>query len=538
MERGDGFSDWNAFDVDEYVDRCYAQRIMDVDAFIIRGVIDAFRELDLQPGELARAVDVGAGPNLFPALLLAPFLRPAEGGGRLELIDVSRPNRDYLRSVLEADSAGIWAKFEDLMVSCSGRWAGAFDRVRAVAEVRAGDVYALPPENYDAVSSFFVTESITTSADECRLAIEKLIAATRPGGLVVVGHMLGSHGWHAGTGVHFPAVPVTVALLREWYGDHLDGLQVVDPPLTPEVREDYAGTAVVVGRRRGRTALAASTFTTYEIQACLFDTTRVEHLSRAVDEVVRPGQVVVDGGSGSGVLGLLAARAGAARVYCVESNTAYARIIAEHARRNGVADRVVVLAADATRVVLPEPVDVIVCESLSGGLFFEPQEQILANLRRFLRPGGSVVPRAMVNQVELIAAQDQLYGLTFDHDTRYLPLPGDRVLSERVDYLAVDFLTGTALDVDATVTVRAIASGVANAVRIPYRVTFSPSVRSADASTFFLNPQIVFLSEPVTVEADQRYTVRLRYRLSGSPLSARIEVSRRKTVPPDGEVLG
>ena len=531
MVRGEEFADWNAFDVGEYVQRCYGDRIMDVDAFIIKGVIATFAELELPPADWQRVADVGAGPNLFPGLLLTPFLK---SGGTVELIDVSEPNRRYLREALAGVSesgypVAVWGKYEDLMAGQDERWAGAFGRLRELAEVRAGDVFALPPETYDAVSSFFVTESITTSRDECRLAVEKRIAATKTGGLVVAGHMLGSHRWHAGVGVHFPAVPVTVADLREWYRDHLDDLHIIEPPLTPEVREGYEGTAVVVGRRRSGNLRPATTFTTYEIQACLYDEDRVDHLSRAVTETVRPGDVVVDGGSGSGILGLLAARAGARTVYCVESNPEYAGIIAEHARRNGVAGQVVVLAADATSVPLPEPVDVILCESVSGGLFYEPQVQILANLRRFLKPGGRVVPRQMVNEVELIAAQDRMYGLTFDFDTRHYALPGDRSLTERAVYLDADFSTDISLDVDTTVTLRATGSGTANAVRIPYQVQFSPGVRSGLASAFLLNPQIVFLRAPVAVREGQEYTVRLRYRCSESPLSADLEVTSAQT---------
>ena len=50
----------------------------------------------------------------------------------------------------------------------------------------------------------------------------------------------------------------------------------------------------------------------------LEDAVRLDAFSRAIAEVVRPGHVVVDLGSGTGVLGLLACRAGASRVYSVD----------------------------------------------------------------------------------------------------------------------------------------------------------------------------------------------------------------------------
>jgi type II protein arginine methyltransferase len=128
---------------------------------------------------------------------------------------------------------------------------------------------------------------------------------------------------------------------------------------------------------------------------CLFDERRVEHFRRAILDTVRPGDIVVDAGSGTGLLGMFAAVAGAARVYCVEISPGYIGVIEENARRNGLDDRIVVIHADATTVVLPEDVDVIVCEVLSAGLFYEPQLQIIENLRAFLRSGGSIIPSSV-----------------------------------------------------------------------------------------------------------------------------------------------
>jgi predicted RNA methylase len=522
-------SSWDAFDVAEYVRRCYGDSIMDVDRALIEGVIDAMQALDLKPGSWRRAADVGAGPNLFPSLLMAPFMVDPKVGGQLDLIEIGASNRDYLKTVTTASPcpAGldtVWTKFEELMADRSELWVDSLQKVRALATVRAGDIFALPPETYDAISAFFVPESITDSFEQCELAVAKLIAAAKPDGFIMVGHMLGSDGWYAGEGNHYPAVPLSIEQLSDLYEDHLDFMRIIEPPLTPEVRHGYNGAAVVVGKKKRELSRAERVFTPYDIQNCLYDRERVEYFKRAIDEKVQLGDVVVDGGSGTGVLGLLAAQAGAKTVYCIELSPEYARVIEENARINGLSDRIRVIKGDAAAVRLPEQVDVIISEVISGGLFYEPQLQIVGNLRRFLRDGGSVIPQAMTNYVELIQAQDHLYGLKFSYDTRHRILD-DHALTDPVEYLNVAFAEDTPLLVDATVCVRAKETGLANALRVPYSLQFSDTVFGDRPTEFLLNPQTIFLPAPVLLEAGCEYSISMRYHSGDSPLNAIIKVT-------------
>ena len=265
-------------------------------------------------------------------------------------------------------------------------------------------------------------------------------------------------------------------------------------------------------------------FTSYDIHACLYDVRRVELFQRAIQETVRPGDIVVDAGSGTGLLGMLAAKAGAKKVYCVEINNEFVPVIEEHARRNGFADRIEAICADATTVALPEHVDVIISEVISAGFFYEPHLQILDNLRKYLKPKGSIIPLAMENWIELIDAQEELYGLRFNYDSRFTPLDGDMSLTGKVSYLQADFHEGTESYIARDVTVRADQSGPANALRITYRIRFTETLESDQPTDFLLNPEIIFLPTPVVLDKGEDYNVSIGYYASSAPLSATIDI--------------
>ncbi len=276
--------------------------------------------------------------------------------------------------------------------------------------------------------------------------------------------------------------------------------------------------------------LTERTFTPYDIQNCLYDAARVDYFRRAIAAVVKPGDIVIDAGSGTGVLGLFAAQAGAAKVYCIEIDREYVQVINENARLNRLQDKIVAVHGNAAEMDLDDivgagrQVDVIVSEVISGGLFYEPQLQIIDNLQRFLKPAGKVIPGVMTNQVELIHAQDELYGLKFAYDTRHQILNGDRALTTRETYLQVDFREETPLHIRESAVVRAQHTATANAVRIPYTLQFSDDVEACEPTEFLLNPQTIFLPAAVRLVEGRAYRVSLDYQSGESPLNAKIEV--------------
>jgi SAM-dependent methyltransferase len=131
----------------------------------------------------------------------------------------------------------------------------------------------------------------------------------------------------------------------------------------------------------------------------LKDRTRVEAYRRAVYETVRPKDVVLDLGCGSGILALFACQAGAKRVYAIESEDVI-DLARQICPRNGFQDRIVFIKERSFRVDLPEKVNVLVTETLGTfGLDEGLVGSVLDARERFLDAGGSVVPARLLLSV-------------------------------------------------------------------------------------------------------------------------------------------
>lgn len=127
----------------------------------------------------------------------------------------------------------------------------------------------------------------------------------------------------------------------------------------------------------------------------LEDGRRVAALAAAIRAGVRPGDVVLEVGSGTGVLAVLAVRAGARRVYAVE-RTALAAVAAAVARENGVGSRVRVVEGDARAIRLPERADLLITETIGHLGLEEGLGAIVRDARRrHLKPGARILPRRL-----------------------------------------------------------------------------------------------------------------------------------------------
>ena len=130
------------------------------------------------------------------------------------------------------------------------------------------------------------------------------------------------------------------------------------------------------------------------------DKVRNEAFYKALSDVIVPGKTIVaDIGAGTGLLGLMAAKLGAAQVYLYET-AAVAGVAAQILKANK-AKNCQIFACHSTEFHDPPKVDVVVSETLGN---YALEENIVATLcdarTRFLKPGGIVLP----NRIEQFVA--------------------------------------------------------------------------------------------------------------------------------------
>jgi len=129
----------------------------------------------------------------------------------------------------------------------------------------------------------------------------------------------------------------------------------------------------------------------------LSDRVKLGRYQAAIDRLVRPEHIVLDLGCGSGLLGLMALRAGAAKVLFVEE-AAIIEVARQTVAAAGFADKAEFFQVNSFELALPEPVDIVICDHVGYFGFDYGILELLADAKqRFLKTNGIIVPA----QIEL-----------------------------------------------------------------------------------------------------------------------------------------
>ena len=267
-------------------------------------------------------------------------------------------------------------------------------------------------------------------------------------------------------------------------------------------------------------------------RSMVFDEYRNELYAQAIRKFVTPDSVVLDLGAGLGIHGLIAAAAGAKRVYLVEPEPVV-QIAKEIAQANGLADRIVVLEGTIEEVELPEQVDLIVSVFTGNLLYSEDLLPSLFHARdRYLKPGGRMVPDfaelvlAPVSAPELHAKHvgcwsDPHLGLDFSSGRRFAAnemlwpyreeLKAEQLAAGGV-IEAADFMTATHADCRGEACCHIETSGPCHGLLGWIRIRLGDEWLSTDPASpeVHWSPAVLPLDPPLPLEAGEEITISLQ----------------------------
>lgn len=267
-----------------------------------------------------------------------------------------------------------------------------------------------------------------------------------------------------------------------------------------------------------------------EHRGYLSDPYRLAAYEAAISSVVSEGDVVLDLASGTGILGLLACRAGASRLYSIDDGAVIA-LARRISTQNGFADRTTFLRGFSTRVELPERVDVVVADQIYG-LGFEAGivEYFADARRRFLKPAGRVIPESITLHVAILD-DDSLFaqveawasnpcGFNFDSvletaaNTVYLvKLRRSSMLSSSAAVVSFDLARDPEKLLRGEVVLQAARSGVLHGLGGWFDAQLAPGVTMTNSplsAERISRPQVYLpVDSPIPLKAGDSVSVRI-----------------------------
>jgi hypothetical protein len=195
---------WSNFDADEYW-KLNFKSVLPEDAQIIEYASKFLITACETPGRFKTAVDVGAGTNLYPGLLMLPW------ADRIVFTDYAPDNIRWLnKNLVDGNGKWCWQPFWEKVAHqpCYQDVKQPRRRLAAAHEVRSLSIFDLPARAWDLGSMFFVADGITEDYAEFEAAVRSFLGALAPGSPFLMAFMEGSTGYDV-HGFKYPSVRVT-----------------------------------------------------------------------------------------------------------------------------------------------------------------------------------------------------------------------------------------------------------------------------------------------------------------------------------------
>ena len=260
----------------------------------------------------------------------------------------------------------------------------------------------------------------------------------------------------------------------------------------------------------------ATPFTMLHAAMLLGQKTRLAKFNEAIKRVVSTDDYVVDIGTGSGVLAILAAKAGARRVTAIDVNQESIEYAREAALMNGVNDRIDFVEGHFANFVPEERADMVICEMLSSIMLIEQQVPACAHaVENILKPQGKIIPQQAT--IYLVPVESRLMIDRFDFEQIRFPKVMQTTSPDTVRDLAdakllteLDFTDNSSnSQIDETLNFEVVSDGTIHGLvgLFESRLVEDIMLKMEDGWKQLFLP----LEQPMKVERGNEFTVRVAY---------------------------
>ena len=264
------------------------------------------------------------------------------------------------------------------------------------------------------------------------------------------------------------------------------------------------------------------------------DRIRMDAYAQALRQAIRPGAVVVDIGTGPGVMAVLACRLGAGHVYAMEP-AEIIQVAREVAAENQYADKVEFLEDFSTKVSIPTRADVIVSDlGWILPLFGHHIPSIVDARHRFLAPGGALIGRMARIWAAIVEAPEEYRNIVGPweenplgqnlcaarrkvlNEFRKARVAPDQLLTAPQLWATLDYLTIENPDVRRALHWEAKRNGTGHGILLWFDMELADGVLLSNAPEL---PELIYGAaffpwlEPVPVAEGQRLCVELEAKL-------------------------
>lgn len=282
------------------------------------------------------------------------------------------------------------------------------------------------------------------------------------------------------------------------------------------------------------------------------DRPRTDAFAAAIREVVNAGDVVLDVGTGTGVLAMFAAKAGAETVYAIDV-TDIVEVATALVKVNGLSDQIQILHGRAGELQLDRKVDLIISEWLGNAVFAEGMLHAVLEARdQNLKPNGRMLPsrvRVMIAPLDdpiLYNTEgpgvwrDRIHDLDFS-SLQDVELSQGRTMQIRIEPAGILAAGQTILELDLlTASVESAwfdgelefipsRDGVLNGFCIWFEAELSPSVTldtgPLSPETHWAQSYMPFFPRPVRAGEELKVRVNFGYDSDPSAIQRHVDVS-------------